>query len=173
MESDPVRLDPHAGQGDVRRRIVRRRLLRVRPPERAEDDAGFRQIPAAARRTALREVTERILPRGGYRVLAAANGAEAMTTLRPGIRVLFMSGYAQPVLTTPPNCCRHCTGRPPDGEARQAFRRCIARSSRVAPAAHSSVPAAVVKRIAMAGSAGSNATAPGMPAAAWKGNATR
>ena len=49
-----------------------------RPPERAEDDAGFRQIPAAAGRTALREVTERILLRGGYRVLAAANGAEAL-----------------------------------------------------------------------------------------------
>jgi len=70
-------------------------------------------------------------------------------------------------------CCRHCAGRPSDGEMRQAFRGCIARSSGVAPAAHSSVPAAVAKRIAMAGSAGSNATAPGMPAAAWKGNATR
>ncbi|MEV4709329.1 PAS domain S-box protein [Actinoplanes sp. NPDC049316] len=80
---------------------------------------------------ALREVTERILRRGGYTVLTATDGldalrisrthegtidvlltdvimpgmlgkdlAEAVTEVRPGIRVLFMSGYAQPVLTT-------------------------------------------------------------------------
>jgi two-component system, cell cycle sensor histidine kinase and response regulator CckA len=80
---------------------------------------------------ALREVTERILRRGGYTVLTAQDGldalrisrghegeidvlltdvimpgmlgkdlAQAVTADRPGIRVLFMSGYAQPVLTT-------------------------------------------------------------------------
>ncbi|AGZ43103.1 PAS domain S-box protein [Actinoplanes friuliensis] len=79
--------------------------------------------------TALREVTERILVRAGYTVLTAANGtealkisgdrpvdilltdvvmpgmlgkdiAEAIVAARPETRVLFMSGYAQPVLTT-------------------------------------------------------------------------
>jgi len=81
--------------------------------------------------TALREVTERILRRGGYTVLTATDGLDALriseayedridvlltdvimpgmlgkdlaarvTAARPGIRVLFMSGYAQPVLTT-------------------------------------------------------------------------
>ena len=78
---------------------------------------------------ALREVTSRILKRGGYTVLAAGGGEEALrlaaentidvlltdvimpgmlgkdladTVLRswPGTKVLFMSGYAQPVLTT-------------------------------------------------------------------------
>ncbi|MEV6599920.1 PAS domain S-box protein [Actinoplanes sp. NPDC051346] len=80
---------------------------------------------------ALRDVTERILRRGGYTVLTAANGhealrictdhdgpidvlltdvimpgmlgkdiAEAVSAARPGTRVVFMSGYAQPVLTT-------------------------------------------------------------------------
>ncbi|MFI5495147.1 PAS domain S-box protein [Actinoplanes sp. NPDC051859] len=80
--------------------------------------------------TALREVTERILRRGGYTVLTASGGqealricaeprpidvlltdvimpgmlgkdiAEAVLAARPGTRVVFMSGYAQPVLTT-------------------------------------------------------------------------
>jgi hypothetical protein len=80
---------------------------------------------------ALREVTTRILRRGGYTVLAAADGvaalqvasehggpidllltdvvmpgmlgrvlAERVQRLRPSTRVLFMSGYAQPVLTS-------------------------------------------------------------------------
>ncbi|GAA4601799.1 PAS domain S-box-containing protein [Actinoplanes octamycinicus] len=77
---------------------------------------------------ALREVTSRILRRGGYTVLAANGGeealrlaaenrvdvlltdvimpgmlgkdlADAITTRYPRTRVLFMSGYAQPVLT--------------------------------------------------------------------------
>jgi signal transduction histidine kinase/CheY-like chemotaxis protein len=78
---------------------------------------------------ALREVTERIFTRSGYRVIAAASGAEAVRlaaehdgeihllitdvvmpnmlgkeaaekirTIKPYIEVLFMSGYAQPVL---------------------------------------------------------------------------
>jgi CheY-like chemotaxis protein len=78
---------------------------------------------------AMREVTERILVRHGYRVIAAANGPEALSLaehhagpidllitdvvmphmlgkevaervvqLRPGTRVLYMSGYAQGVL---------------------------------------------------------------------------
>jgi two-component system cell cycle sensor histidine kinase/response regulator CckA len=79
---------------------------------------------------ALREVTRRILTRNGYTVITAANGAEALTAaagtpridllltdvimpemvgkdladriraLRPTTRVLFMSGYAQPILTS-------------------------------------------------------------------------
>jgi len=78
---------------------------------------------------ALREVTRRILAGGGYRVIVAANGAEALTAaaeeaepidlllsdvimpqmhgpqlaeqiqrLRPSIAVMFMSGFAQPIL---------------------------------------------------------------------------
>ncbi|MEU8664522.1 ATP-binding protein, partial [Actinoplanes philippinensis] len=79
--------------------------------------------------SALREVTCRILRRGGYTVLAADGGdealrlaathsvdvlltdvimpnmlgkdlADAIRSRWPGTRVLFMSGYAQPVLTT-------------------------------------------------------------------------
>jgi PAS domain S-box-containing protein len=80
---------------------------------------------------ALREVTRRLLTRQGYRVITAANGAEAIAAAnsyrgtidllltdvimpqmlgreaaevirrnRPDLRVLYMSGYAQPVLTT-------------------------------------------------------------------------
>ena len=80
---------------------------------------------------ALREVTERIFTRGGYHVITAADGAEAislaaqhdgdihllltdvvMPTMlgkevaekirmtKPDIEVLFMSGYAQPVLAS-------------------------------------------------------------------------
>jgi CheY-like chemotaxis protein len=80
---------------------------------------------------ALREVTERIFTRGGYRVITAANGIEAlevaaghdgeidllvtdvvmphmlgkevaerMRAIRPGIDVLYMSGYARPVLAS-------------------------------------------------------------------------
>jgi two-component system cell cycle sensor histidine kinase/response regulator CckA len=80
---------------------------------------------------ALREVTERIFTRGGYHVLSAADGDEAITIaagyndeihllvtdvvmphmlgkevaerirhLRPDIKVLYVSGYAQPVLTS-------------------------------------------------------------------------
>jgi signal transduction histidine kinase/CheY-like chemotaxis protein len=80
---------------------------------------------------ALREVTKRILTRNGYRVIAAANGPEAlelardhpgeihllvtdvvmphmlgkevaekMQLIKPGIAVLYVSGYARPVLTS-------------------------------------------------------------------------
>jgi signal transduction histidine kinase len=80
---------------------------------------------------ALREVTERIFTRNGYRVITAANGpdaldivarhvgdihllvtdvvmpkmlgkevAEGVRELRPDIAVLYMSGYAQPVLAS-------------------------------------------------------------------------
>ncbi len=78
---------------------------------------------------AMRELTRRILDRHGYRVIVAANGAEALraaehhegpidllltdvvmpqmlgkdvaeraSAIRPGVRVLYMSGYAQPIL---------------------------------------------------------------------------
>jgi PAS domain S-box-containing protein len=77
----------------------------------------------------LREVTERILTKNGYKVISASNGSDALeaakgypgtidllltdvvmprmqgnelagrlTAQRPGIRVLYMSGYAQPIL---------------------------------------------------------------------------
>jgi CheY-like chemotaxis protein/two-component sensor histidine kinase len=80
---------------------------------------------------ALREVTERIFNRGGYRVITAANGIEAVAlaerhdgdihllvtdvvmphmlgkevaerirAIKPGIDVLYMSGYARPVLAS-------------------------------------------------------------------------
>ncbi len=79
---------------------------------------------------ALRDVTERILTRDGYEVLAAANGTEALELARdaeridllltdvvmpqmlgkelaerihddrPGLAVIYMSGYAQPVLAS-------------------------------------------------------------------------
>jgi CheY-like chemotaxis protein len=80
---------------------------------------------------ALREVTERIFTRNGYRVITAASGtaaialvagyegeihllvtdvvmphmlgkdvADRVRKLRPGIEVLYMSGYAQPVLAS-------------------------------------------------------------------------
>jgi PAS domain S-box-containing protein len=80
---------------------------------------------------ALREVTERIFTRAGYRVITAADGPEAISlatqhdgdihllltdvvmpkmlgkevaerirVIKPGIEVLFMSGYAQPVLAS-------------------------------------------------------------------------
>jgi signal transduction histidine kinase/CheY-like chemotaxis protein len=80
---------------------------------------------------ALRDVTERIFTRNGYRVITAANGADALALvarhegeihllvtdvvmpkmlgkevaervrgLRPDIEVLYMSGYAQPVLAS-------------------------------------------------------------------------
>jgi CheY-like chemotaxis protein len=80
---------------------------------------------------ALRQVTERIFTRGGYRVITAADGADALALvtryeghihllvtdvvmpnmlgkevaekirlLRPDIEVLYMSGYAQPVLAS-------------------------------------------------------------------------
>jgi nitrogen-specific signal transduction histidine kinase/CheY-like chemotaxis protein len=79
----------------------------------------------------LREITERIFTRNGYRVLTAANGADAITVVNasgtdihllltdvvmpgmlgkevaeriqaiaPDIRVLYMSGYARPVLAS-------------------------------------------------------------------------
>ncbi|GAA3456358.1 PAS domain S-box protein [Dactylosporangium matsuzakiense] len=97
----------------------------VRPPGRGQT------VLVAEDEPALREVTTRILRRGGYAVLSAADGvaalqlasehggpidllltdvvmpgmlgrvlAERVLRLRPSTRVLFMSGYAQPVLTS-------------------------------------------------------------------------
>lgn len=97
----------------------------ARPPGRGQT------VLVAEDEPALREVTTRILRRGGYAVLSAADGvaalevasghdgpvhllltdvvmpgmlgrvlAERLLRLRPDTRVLFMSGYAQPVLTS-------------------------------------------------------------------------
>lgn len=91
--------------------------------------AGGQTVLLVEDERALREVTRRILASGGYRVIAAANGPEAlvvaaeqagaidllltdvimpqmagtqlakeMQELRPSLRVVFMSGFAQPIL---------------------------------------------------------------------------
>jgi PAS domain S-box-containing protein len=100
----------------------------------AEPDAGTagggETVLVVEDEDAMREVTERILTRNGYRVMTAAGGdhalelarrhdgeihlllsdvimpkmlgkevADRVTALRPDTRVLFMSGYARPVLT--------------------------------------------------------------------------
>ena len=105
----------------------------------AQSEDGLAHHPVPAGETilivedeeALREVTERILVRSGYRVIAAADGAAALAAaaeydgeihllltdvimphmlgtqvaekllfLKPDTEVLYMSGYAQPVLTS-------------------------------------------------------------------------
>jgi PAS domain S-box-containing protein len=103
----------------------------------AEAAASYEHTPAGETvlivddQEALREVTERIFTRGGYRVISAANGPEAIRLARehqgdihllltdvvmpkmlgkevaeqirqikPDIEVLFMSGYARPVLAS-------------------------------------------------------------------------
>jgi signal transduction histidine kinase/CheY-like chemotaxis protein len=101
------------------------------PRERvgAEGSGGTETILIVEDETAVRDVAERILLRGGYRVLSAANGLEALEivglnedridllltdvvmpkmggrevaarvrAIRPSMRVLFMSGYAEAVL---------------------------------------------------------------------------
>ncbi|MFI5840635.1 PAS domain S-box protein [Catenuloplanes sp. NPDC051500] len=100
----------------------------------AEPDAGAagngETVLVVEDEDAMREVTERILTRNGYRVMTAPGGdhalevarshdgaihlllsdvimpkmlgkevADRVTALRPDTRVLFMSGYARPVLT--------------------------------------------------------------------------
>jgi CheY-like chemotaxis protein len=90
---------------------------------------GVETIVVVEDEQAVRELTQRILSRHGYRVITARNGAEALALakshpgtidllitdvvmpqmlghevaqrfveLRPGSRVLFMSGYAQPLV---------------------------------------------------------------------------
>jgi PAS domain S-box-containing protein len=102
-----------------------------------EEAATFHRIPTGETvlivedEEALREVTERIFTRSGYRVITAADGAaalamaaahddpihllvtdvvmpnmlgkevaEKMLLIKPDIEVLYMSGYAQPVLAS-------------------------------------------------------------------------
>ena len=101
------------------------------------EDAPYQRTPAGETvlivedEEALREVTERIFVRHGYKVLSAPNGPDALAIvaghvgaihllltdvvmpqmlgkevatrvqeMRPDIEVLFMSGYAQPVLAS-------------------------------------------------------------------------
>jgi PAS domain S-box-containing protein len=107
-----------------------------RQPLPADEDAPPLRAPADGQtillvedEDALREVSRRILERGGYEVIAAANGPEALLAAErhsgpidllltdvimpqmpgpalaerlvsewPSVRVLFMSGFAQPIL---------------------------------------------------------------------------
>jgi len=114
------------------------RSVELLVPERLRDGhassrAGYfaqpRTRPMVEDEQALREVTRRILSGGGYRVIAAANGPEALAVASdhagqidllltdvimpqmpgtqlarrmceqlPSLQVLFMSGFAQPIL---------------------------------------------------------------------------
>jgi signal transduction histidine kinase/ActR/RegA family two-component response regulator len=116
-----------------------------------ETDAGYQRartgetILIVEDQDALRDVTERIFTHSGYRVLTAANGADAIALtahhdgvihllltdvvmpsmlgkevairirqMKPDIEVLFMSGYAQPVLASQGKLDRdvHLVGKP-------------------------------------------------------------
>jgi len=99
------------------------------PPARPQRGRG-EVVLVAEDETAMREVTRRILARNGYKVVAVANGSEALAAvsrqlehidvlltdvimpqmqgkdladkvriLRPDVRVLFMSGYTQGLLS--------------------------------------------------------------------------
>jgi PAS domain S-box-containing protein len=104
-------------------------------PEPIEDEpvhrAGGETILVVEDENAMREVTQRILTRNGYHVIAAANGsaalavaeefkgsidlvltdvvmphmlgkevADSLVATRPDLRVVYMSGYARPVLAS-------------------------------------------------------------------------
>jgi two-component system cell cycle sensor histidine kinase/response regulator CckA len=102
----------------------------VESPPQSPTTARGEAILVVEDEDAMREVTRRILSRGGFEVLTAANGPDALEMARahreeirllvtdvimpkmlgkevaeqvrllvPGIPVLFMSGYAQPILT--------------------------------------------------------------------------
>ena len=104
-------------------------LHHAEPPTVARSAAGTGGVLVVEDDADLREVVGRILTRNGYRVLVAADGAQAIEIVenrsdeidllltdvimpqmqgnelvdrikakRPGLRVLYMSGYAQPTL---------------------------------------------------------------------------
>ena len=103
----------------------------VAEPERYQRVPRGESVLVVEDEDALRAVTERILTRGGYHVITAANGPEAfdaaraypgeihllitdvvmplmlgrevaekIRAIKPGIAVLYMSGYARPVLAS-------------------------------------------------------------------------
>jgi CheY-like chemotaxis protein len=106
--------------------------VRARPdPAQAAGHGAGETVLVVEDEPAMREVTRRILTRGGYHVLTAASGREAIEiatstggdidvlltdvvmpqmlgqeaadrirTFRPGVKVLFMSGYTQGLLDT-------------------------------------------------------------------------
>ncbi|WP_052721140.1 PAS domain S-box protein [Actinoplanes rectilineatus] len=128
-----VRIHSAAGLGTTFTILLPATEVEAQEADAEDDAAGLTghgaTVLVVEDEDALREVTCRILRRGGYTVLAAGSGDEALrlagenpvdvlltdvimpgmlgkdlatavATRRPGTRVVFMSGYAQPVLTT-------------------------------------------------------------------------
>jgi two-component system, cell cycle sensor histidine kinase and response regulator CckA len=109
--------------------VTDRAAAPARPPERKPAGGAGKIVLLVEDEPAVREMTRRVLERSGYQVLTAASGhdavkiagrpgqidllltdvimpkmlgrevADRVRVLRPGIRVLFMSGYAQGLLS--------------------------------------------------------------------------